>query len=295
MESAFSVKANKPFTALEFEALNSDSQQDIRNSFTCMGCGEVAWFRSATKPNAKVNRGAHFNSHHLGECAYKTSYTLIDDFGDTSLRSENAIPSVTDYIVNLDNTSSGTLSDLSLVPLPMNDFVVSPNGGATGVGAGVAYETNASRTLRQILSYLKRFPEFRQSDKTVQVYSEAGHIKVNGKIKSLAVNFDDVTPYMDDGNYRIFWGLIVDAAHEYTDDGLWLNASDSRQGLSIKVFRDVKNTFLESFKISDLENLKGAYVLVAGQVRYTVAKKKPIVYCASPNFITVQKYRERLL
>lgn len=293
MESAFSVKANRPFTALEFEGLNSVSQLEIRNSFICMGCGEVAWFRSATKPNAKVNRGAHFNSHHQGECDYKTSYSLIDDFGDTSLHSESPIPLVTDYIVNLDQTSGGTLADLSLVPLPENGFLVSPNGGATGVGKGVAYETNASRTLRQILSYLKRFPEFRQSDKTVQLYSEAGHIKVNGQVRSLAVNFDNVAPYMDDDNYRIFWGLIVDAANEYTDGGLWLNASDSRQGLSIKVFRDVKDKFLDSFKISDLEDLKGAYVLVAGQVHYTVARNKPIVYCSSPNFITVQKYRER--
>lgn len=295
MEMAFCTVTNGPISATQFEALSIEAKRQFKMNLLCPGCGDVAWFRSATKPNAKINRAAHFNSHHhSGECDFRTTYSLIDDETNGDITTNQAIPRVTSYTVNLDNKVGGAINDLSEVPMPPGPLVIRPSGGATGKGGGAAYDTNMDRTLRQILSYLKRFPEFRHSDKYIDMYSEAGHLKVSGQIGRLAINFDDVTPDMDDNQYRLFWGLIVDAEDEFAGNGVWLNASASKKGVSVKVYGDIKDSFLNAFKVSELEDLKGAYVLVAGRVHYTGANLKPIIYCALVNFITVQKYREKV-
>lgn len=292
MESAFSTKANRAFTASEFESLSLEAQKEHKTSFICLGCGEGAWFRAATKPTSKVNRGAHFNSHHQGECEFKTTYTLVDDEGESSQTADHSIPAVTDYVVNLDDKVGGAINDFTLDPIPPEGFVITPKGGAIGKGRGVAYETSASKTLRQLLSYLKRYPDFRFSDKSVELYSESGRLKVQGQIRNVAVHFDSISPNMDDDRNRLFWGSIVDSDDE-AYGGIWLNASDSKSGLSIKIFADIKDRFLDVFKIKELKDLQGAYVLLVGKLHYTGKNNKPIIFCSIVNLVTIQKYREQ--
>lgn len=294
MERALSLESGQEFTAEDFESLNESSRRVLKLSLVCPSCKDIAWFRSATKPGSKVKRVAHFNSHHHDkECEFRTSYLLVDDEGGGDKVSDEKIPAVAEYLVNLDSKVGGIISDLELEPIPEEGFIVParPTGGAVGKGAGVAYDVSVSKTLRQMLSYLKRFPDFRNSEKTVMMYSDAGHLKINGKIKDLAVHFDDANESMED-QYRLFWGLIVSAENEYQTNGIWLNSSSSKRGLSIKIYEDIREGFLNAFKISDLENLNGAYVLVAGKIHFTKANNKPVVYCAIPNFITIQKYKD---
>ncbi len=294
MEYAFSTKTQRPYSASDFSALTEAERQALKLSLVCLSCQDVAWFRSATKPGAKVSRAAHFNSHHHNaECEYRTAYLVIDDETGGGTEASIPVPTVTEYIVDLDKKVGGVIAEPIFPPIPPEGFVLSPpKGGAIGKGAGIQKETDASKTLRQILSYLKRFPDFSNSDKKVVMYSNAGQLKVNGIIRELAVNFEHVDSFMADERYRLFWGVIVDAQNEYTKNGIWLNASDSKKGVSVKIFEDIREEFLDAFKIKDLEDLKGAYVLVAGRVHFSGANNKPIIYCALPNFITIQKYRE---
>ncbi|MCM2530247.1 hypothetical protein NDN17_17240 [Shewanella algae] len=296
MDVVLCGKNEQTYTAEKFSELATDVRANLKTSLICIGCGDVAWFRSATRPDAKVKRAAHFNSHHHnGECEFRTSYFLVEDESDGSTETPNAIPLVTEYGINLDTQKGGKLDYDPLPQLPDEGFDVAPSGGAVGRGGAISRESSASRSLRQILSYLKRFPEFQRSEKTVTLYSTTNRIKVQDTIRNLVVHFDDVTPEMEDDRERLFWGVIVDAKDEYTDNGLWLNASDSRKGLSIKIFRDIKQQFLDSFHVSDYEELDGAHVLVAGKVRYSQSTKKPVVFCAFSTFITVKKYRETKL
>lgn len=293
MDYALCQKSGVTYSAIDFSLFSPEEQKGLKNSLVCIGCGDVAWFRSATNPLAKVKRTAHFNSHHHhADCQYRTSYALVEDETDGDLSTTHKIPLVAEYVINLDDKVGGILADISYEQIPESEFVVNPSGGAIGKGAGIKNETEASKSLRQLLSYLKRFPEFRKSDKQVRLFSDAGRLKVNGKIKDLAVSFDEVSDFMDDDRYRLFWGVIVDAQDETLDGGLWLNASESRKGVSIKIFKDIKEKFISSFHLKNLDDLQGAYVLVAGQVHYAPSTGKPIIYCSIVNFITVQKYKE---
>lgn len=293
MDYALCQKSGVTYSAIEFSLLSPEHQKQLKISLVCKGCGDVAWFRSATNPLAKVKRAAHFNSHHHNsECLYRTSYVLVEDETDGDISTPHKIPSVTEYIVDLDGKVGGVLADISYEQIPEHEFVVNPSGGAIGKGAGIKSETETNKSLRQILSYLKRFPEFKNSDKQVRLFSDAGKLKVDGKIKNLVVSFDEVNDSMDDNKYRLFWGIIVDAQDEALDGGLWLNASESRKGVSIKIFRDIKEQFISAFHLKNLDDLQGAYVLVAGQVHYSPSTGKPTIYCAIVNFITVQKYKE---
>lgn len=293
MDYALCQQTGITYSAVDFSLLSSEHQKKLKAGLVCKGCGDVAWFRSATNPLAKVKRAAHFNSHHYNsECKYRTSYLLVEDESEGSTSTANKIPLVTEYIINLDNKVGGALTDISDVQIPENEFIIKPSGGAIGKGAGVNNETEANKSLRQILSYLKRFPEFRQSDKQVRLFSDAGKLKVDGKIKNIVVSFDDVNISMDDNNYRLFWGVIVDAQDETIDGGLWLNASESRKCVSIKIFRDIKDKFISLFHLKSLDDLQGAYVLVSGRVHYAPSTGKPTIYCSIVNFITVQKYKE---
>jgi hypothetical protein len=170
----------------------------------CTGCNDAAWFRSGTKPTVNVNRGPHFNSHHhQGECEHRTSYLVIDDGSESGQHVDPQVPTATDYIVNLGNKSGGDIANFELAPIP-NEGFVTPRGGAVGRGSGSSYEATVTRMLRQILSYLKRFPDFKYSDKLVEIYSESGQLKAKGAIKDVAVHFDDISPAVDDDRSRLF-------------------------------------------------------------------------------------------
>lgn len=292
MDEVYSNKTGTVLNAANFANLPIELQQTYKASLHCIGCHDVAWFRSATKPNAKVARAAHFNSHHhQGECAYRTSYLVIDDGSDTGNSVDVPVPTVSDYVVNLDNNRGGAIADIDLLPIPPAGFVT-PRGGSTGTGTGKAYEATVTRTLRQILSYLKRYPDFKDSNKRVEIYSESGQLKIQGTIRDVAVHFDDITPAVDNDQSRLFWGLIVDSFDE-AYGGIWLNASDSKSGLSVKVFADIRDRFLDAFKIEDLEDLRGTHILLVGKLRYTGQHNKPVIFCPFVNLVTLQKYREK--
>ncbi|MCT7944078.1 hypothetical protein [Shewanella septentrionalis] len=292
MEQVYSTKSGTVINAADFSNLSTELQQTYKASLHCIGCEDVAWFRSATKPNAKVARAAHFNSHHhQGECPYRTSYLVIDDGSDTGNSVDVPVPTVSDYVINLDDNRGGAIADIDLPPIPPAGFVT-PKGGSIGIGTDKAYEATVTRTLRQILSYLKRYPDFKFSDKRVEIYSDSGQLKIQGTIRDVAVHFDDITPAVDDSQSRLFWGLIVDSYDE-AYGGIWLNASDSKSGLSVKVFADIRDKFLEVFKIEDLEELRGTHILLVGKLHYTGKYNKPVIFCPFVNLVTLQKYRER--
>jgi hypothetical protein len=275
----------------ELESFPHSQFSDFKKQLLCPECAEVAWHCSATNAAAKVKRNAHFNSHHKDDtCSYKTSFRLVEDEQDSDKTADTAIPLVAEYTINLDEKIGGKLADLSLEPIPASGFSNAPTGGGFAKGKSNSKETSSSRTLRQLLSYLKRFEDFRNSNKSVTIYSDTGKLKVNGCVKDVVVNFDDIRPSLDDNQNRIFWGVIVDAGLE-NSGGIWLNASGSKQGLSVKIYSDIKKCFENNFNINDLNDLKGAHVLVVGKLHYTGKHNKPIVYCALVNLITMQRYR----
>ncbi|EHC04411.1 hypothetical protein Sbal625DRAFT_4001 [Shewanella baltica OS625] len=216
---------------------------------------------------------------------------LVEDEQDSDKTVDTAIPLVAEYTINLDDKVGGKLADIEVDEIPPSEFSNSPTGGAIAKGLSVSRETNSKRTLRQLLSYLKRFDDFKNSTKSVILFSDSGKLKVSGMVKSVAVNFDHINQGHDDNQNRIFWGLIVDAGWE-SGGGIWLNASGSKKGLSVKIYSDIKDKFLADFNVKELEELKGAHVLVVGKLHFTGKNNKPIVYCALSNFITMQRYKD---
>lgn len=292
MDLAYCVPLGRNISIEEFEKLPRSQFAEFKKQLLCSECSEVAWHRSATGENAKVKRSAHFNSHHNVEgCSYKTSLRLVEDEQDSDKTVDTAIPLVAEYTINLDDKVGGKLADVEIDEIPPSEFSNSPTGGAIAKGLSVSRETNSKRTLRQLLSYLKRFDDFKNSTKSVILFSDSGKLKVSGMVKSVAVNFDDINQWHDDNQDRVFWGLIVDAGWE-SGGGIWLNASGSKKGLSVKIYSDIKDKFLADFNVKELEELKGAHVLAVGKLHFTGKNNKPIVYCALSNFITMQRYKD---
>jgi hypothetical protein len=115
MERAFCSSNGRMYTASEFEQLSEETRKGYKASLLCVGCDDVAWFRSATKPTAKVSRSAHFNSHHhQGECAHRTCYLVIDDGSESGKHVDSDVPTATDYVINLGDKSGGAIADVGL-------------------------------------------------------------------------------------------------------------------------------------------------------------------------------------
>jgi hypothetical protein len=86
--------------------------------------------------------------------------------------------------------------------------------------------------------------------------------------------------------------IVVDSFDE-TYGGIWLNASDSKSGLSVKFFADIREDFLSAFKISELDDLQGSHIILVGKLHYSGKNNKRVIFCPLVNLVTMQKYRER--
>lgn len=63
-----------------------------------------------------------------------------------------------------------------------------------------------------------------------------------------------------------------------------------RNDVSVVVYSDIVDEFLERFDVDDIEDLVGAHVLVAGNGWVSGNTDKPIIWCASANNIFVRRY-----
>ena len=284
MQYARCTVDNKVWEASDFENLPEGQLDHKRRSLLCVECGEFAWFRK----ESSHGHPAHFCAHHNEDCGLRVEYALIDGNRDDLTDSDNIIGSNDAIIVQLDQ-ERGDNVDVSEVKEP--PALGGGEGGRRHVlkEKGVAFAQHFS--LRKILLRLVQSPTFRDSNKQVAIYRNKDDVLIRGAVRDVISSFANISPERHDDQTMLFWGPIASAGT--TDDGkLWLNSSDRHQSVSVSIFPNIVKYFLKVFKINDLEELAGSHVLVAGRCYISKSTGKPIIWCGSPKYIVLRRYRD---
>ncbi|PQJ43467.1 hypothetical protein BTO00_15940 [Vibrio campbellii] len=279
MREAYCTLDGEVWDADDFRDLNSRDLELKRRNLECPECHEFAWFNRGVEGR----RDPFFSAHHLDNCELRTEYVRAPN-GEFD---EDGIEQGDDIVVRLDEEEGGEVD-------------VTPNqnpGGRDRVGGGRVVRVGAAQqnfsqrfTLRRILHRLRQSEAFRESTNSVVFYRTNNEPLVQGRICDVITHFDDINV---DGNFtedvQFYWGPIASAGQ--TNDGrLWLNSSMRRNDVSVVVYADIVDEFLDRFEIDDIEDLAGCYVLVAGSGWVSGNTDKPIIWCASPNNIIVRRY-----
>jgi len=287
MQYARCTVDNKVWEASHFEAIPKEQLEIKRRSLICEQCGEFAWFRK----ESSHGHPAHFCAHHKDDCGLRVEYIVVDDHRDEATVADNTVGSSDAIIVQLDQERGDTI-DVTEVKEPPAPGV--GEGGKRHVLKGEGFTFAQHFTLRKILFRLVQSPDFQNSNKQIAIYRNKEEVFVRGGVQSVVSNFADISSHLHDNQSMLFWGPIASAGK--TKDGkLWLNSSEKHQSASISIFPDIVEDFLRIFKIDDLEDLAGAHVLVAGNCYISRSTGKPVIWCASPKYIVLRRYRDEKL
>lgn len=275
----------KVWEAPNFAALPEAQLETMRRNLTCVQCGEFAWFRK----ESTHGRPAHFCAHHENNCSLKVEYVVVDEHRNDATLAEQEVSAGDTIIVRLDQEHGNQIDVAEVQPPPIPG---QGDGGRRYVLPGSGRESTQQFTLRRILLRLVQSPDFRTSTKPITFYSRGEEPLIAGTIRDVVTSFADIT-HKHHEQLMLYWGPI--ASSGWTQDGkLWLNSSDRNQGASVAIFENITNEFLKQFSIEDIDDLSGAHVLVAGRCTYA-STGKPVIWCASPQYIVVRRYRDERL
>lgn len=286
MQYARCTDDTQVWEAARFAALPTHTLEAKRKNLVCVECGEFAWFRK----ESSHGHPAHFCAHHSEDCNLRVEYVVVDDQRNDATLVEGEVAAGDAIIVRLDQ-ERGSQVDITGVQRPPTPG--QGEGGRSFILRGAGRESAQHFTLRRILLRLVQSPDFRTSNRQIVFYKNEEEILIRGPVKDVVTNFADITRDQHNDRLMLFWGPIASAGK--TQDGrLWLNSSDRYQGASIAIFQDILEEFLAIFDIDDLDELAGAHVLVAGKCHFA-GTGKPIIWCGSPKYIVVRRYRDERL
>ena len=274
---------NQVWEAYQFSQLEPSLLEEKRSNLVCTECGEFAWFRKASKHG----HPAHFCAHHADNCELKVEYVVSDDQRNDQTIEEDEIKSGDTIIVKLDEEEGGEIN-VDEVQKPPNEG--QGIGGRTHVIKGEQKESLQQFTLRRILHRLVQSQKFRGSQSEIVFYKNSDEVFISGRVCDVICNFKDITKAHNDKT-MFYWGPVA-YAKLGDPPNVWLNSGRDYSSASVTIFEDIANRFFEMFRVEDLEDLAGAYVLVAGKCQFTRGGEgKPVIWCGSPKYIIIRKYR----
>ncbi|WP_348944170.1 hypothetical protein ABHF33_11920 [Chitinibacter sp. FCG-7] len=285
MQYAYCTEDGKTWEANLFAALQPDQLEIKRKSLVCVECKEFAWFRK----ESTHGRPSHFCAHHAENCSLKVEYVVVDDPLKQGTETADQVKNGDSIVVRLDQ-EQGQEVDVAQVQPSSNSG--SDIGGKVFVRPHTGAESAQHFTMRRILHRLVQSPSFRLSKQEIALYRSETDVLVKGPVQSVVCNFANITLPATD-NMQLFWGPIASVGR--TQDGrVWLNSSSNHQSTSVAIFEDTVDDFLSSFKITNLEDLVGAHVLVVGKV-WTATTGKPVIWCGSSKYIVLRRYKDENL
>jgi len=284
MQYARCTTDGEVWEALPFSELVPAVLDEKRLNLVCEECGEFAWFRK----ESSHGHPAHFCARHDAECNLKVDYVVSDDQRDDATAEEDEVSSGDTIIVRLDEETGGDVEVAEVQKPPEEGQGV---GGRTFIIKGKNRESSQQFTLRKILLRLVQSPNFSESSSELVFYKNAEEVLIRGQVKNIITSFKDIGENTHDDAHRFYWGPIASA--KKSDDGkIWLNSGRSYSSVSVAIFEDIADEFLDLFNVDDLEDLAGAYILVAGRCISTGrGRGKPVIWCGTSKYIFVRKYR----
>lgn len=284
MDTAFCKDDGREYDISEFVVLPKKTREVKRRALLCTECDGFAWFRKESRLSP-----AHFCAHHADDCSFKTHYEDVNENDDDAAESDNEASST--LIINLDEEKGG---DIDVLEPRLNGGLENKNEGSIGnriVRRKFDGDSPQQSSLKKLLLRLVRSDSFRNSSDDVVFYKRQNEIFVSGPIKNVVKRFDQITD-TDEGRSALYWGPIASVG-ETQDGRLWLNSSTDYSSASITLFDDIVDDFLELFNVEDTDDLLGAWVIVAGTCHFSgKGEGKPIIWCGTPNYIFVRKYRD---
>ena len=284
MDVAFCKDDGEEYEIQEFVALPKSERESKRRALICTECSGFAWFRKESRLSP-----AHFCAQHTEDCTFKTHYEDVGESDDDALETDTDASNT--LIINLDDEKGGTIDVAEPYPErdPNKEFGDSSSNRL--VRRRFDGDTPQQSNLRRLLLRLVRSEPFRNSSDEVVFYKRQNEVFVNGPIKNVVKRFDQITEF-DNDRSALFWGPIASVG-KTTDGRLWLNSSKDYSSASISIFDDIVDDFLDLFEVEDIDDLLGAWVIVAGTCRFSgEGQGKPIIWCGTPNYIFVRKYRD---
>ncbi|MFZ1547859.1 MAG: hypothetical protein WAT12_12310 [Candidatus Nitrotoga sp.] len=236
MDNAKCMENGVIYSALNFSGLPTDDLDRMRRLLQCSECGGPAFFRHASPIGRAACFGARPHVHGCQQAAL--DYAAEDPFlrqnhGDKIIVDFNYGASIQGYCPDSENTFTHDR--------------YRPSG------------STCHRRLSPLLRTLIESPTFSCSSHTVEV---EGHIEMAAK--DLFVPLQCARSELS-GHYRGFFGVISDAKVA-PDNSLWFN-SGGNDNISFCLDSRYVGTMLQRYRITDLEDIAGAYILVFGTLK----------------------------
>lgn len=264
-------QAPKVFSVYGFAKLDEATQEQLRQSLFCLGCGARAYFRRASSDGKAACFGSLYHSDNCPE--YRPSSSSKEHEADIAavrqaIEQEDGLSIDFDAPVRLGRKSTGH-STASSVREPQGSYDVhsqhTPNTQAKAAGQPEDTLQTPKLGLKKLLMSLLRGSELAGSD--LWVYTDEVH---RWRAKNLFVNFADAIP-TEKGAPRMYWGTLSHADNDMN----WLNPTDSREvGIAIS---DVREALLKRFGIKERADFEGAGIILFGKCFYTKDKKRKII------------------
>lgn len=284
MQYALCRNDGKTWEAYAFSRLGHSELSDKRNNLICTMCGALAWFRK----ESTHGHPAHFCAHHNNECELKAEYVVVDQDKGDGTEAVDMLKSSGDIIVRLDKEKGGDIDVAPPAELPGGPV---SQDGRTHLVKGGDRLSSQEFTLRRILHRLVQSPDFRNSSAKLTFFKKGDEPYISGCVKDITRAFSEISKEETSENPMFYWGPITSV--KTTPDGkIWLNSSPQYQSVSVAIFPDIADDFINSFNIDELDDLAGAHILVSGKCFFTGKQQsKPIIWCGAVNQIVIRRYR----
>lgn len=284
MQYAKCTSDGNVWEAIRFSNLESNAIDSLRLNLICAECGEFAWFRK----ESRHGHPAHFCARHLPDCPLKVEYITAEGNRDDATLEEDQVSAGDTIIVRLDKENGGELEVNDVLGHPRDGL---GTGGRTFVIKGKNRESSQQFTLRRILHRLVQSPTFRTSNSKIVFYKNSEDIMLSGDVAEVVCGFENIIKERHDNKTMFYWGPIASAKNT-PDRKIWLNSGSGYSSVSVAIFEDIAQEFLSLFDVEELEELAGAYVLVAGRCHFTgKGEGKPVIWCGTSKYIFVRKYK----
>lgn len=285
MQYAKCTLDNKNWEAAEFERLPTGELETKRTSLVCTECGEFAWYRK----RSIHGNPPHFCAHHAEGCDLKVEYVSSTENRDDVTETADEVANNDTIIVRLDKEKGGAIDVVQVQAPPISG---QGEGGRRYVITDNTRLSSQQFTLRRILHRLVKSEAFRKSASRIIFYRTNDDVMLDGQVKDIVISFADITKEKHHDKINFYWGPIV-SVKKTADGKIWLNSRMSYNSASVAIFEDIADDFMQFFEVDELDDLLGAYVLVAGRCSYSNGGEgKPIIWCGTKNYIFVKKYKD---
>lgn len=260
MDFAICTIDNKKYKAHEFQKLDASELANKRRFLQCQ-CGGSAFFRKASASGQVACFGAR---PHKEGCNFAAQESETVN-GTLSEDEKEYFNSGKELILDL---NFGTQNTKHVSDTDENDIDDKSKAGHHSSKNGKA-TAKSHRRLSTILRTLM-IDENYFNNSNLKIELE-GYSYLS---KNLFKNFNKLTnEYVDDilnnrpNTRRAIWGMVSDAQYDKKNiESIWINTGGNNT-VSILIDEKASNSFMERFKIRELEDLSGRYVLAIGKLK----------------------------